>query len=416
MLEREPLVRADGARDGRPISSRWWLAGSMLVGCTLLGGWFFAARERPDDEAQACPNLRELAGKWSFTTEVTGSRALDKLDMQGFYSLLVEVDGCVARAQLEKSGFSGHAFTERRTQRAEATLAPGSGAFAFGHEGTFELRDASGRGPDQHFVFSVDAGRLVGVWRQRGARWAKSGLYGVLEGAAADEPAPQQLQLATLPCAVRCTIACDTLRRDGEQIVHAQETCKAACAATGANTVACGDRRPLPDTLHLAMAGPEETVDAHCGRHECQLDPRLGKRRAPAIVPKEIGDLRPEAHLLAIASDPPTLRLALRTPAGWFASDPLLTTGDDAELVSAQLYERSLGSGADRRLVLGSLATSSDRAPHTLACRPDPSEPRCIMVTPDFEPSPGAKADHVLPLGEDTLAVTSENDVLLFSW
>jgi hypothetical protein len=415
-LPAEAWVDADPTPSRATGHKRWMIgAGTIVAVATVLGVTLVASTDAPDGDATECPQLEQLAGAWTFTTEVIGAHSTDKLDMQGYYELVVELEGCTAAAKMTKLGFSGQDFTPTRQQFAEATLAEGAGGVWFGHGATFELRDSNDRGPDQEFVFVADDGRLSGVWRQRGSRWAKSGLHGFLEGHTDARASQSMLHLATQPCDVRCAIACDVLRRDGPPPSSAIDACRTTCAIAGSAVAVCGERRPLPETLRLALTGPLPTHEAHCGDTPCQLDPKLGRRRAPAVTPDSVDEGRMEVHLVemgdAAQDDSTSLRLALRTTAGWFFSEPLRGGISDA-----RLHERSLGQGEQRRLVIGTFGTSAASPRSTLVCRPDAPTPRCILVPGTFEPAPGQVAARVTPLPEDTLAVSSDDDVVLFGW
>jgi hypothetical protein len=405
---------AEPAPAGGRLRTRWLLAGAVLGGTIAIGLWVQGSDRQGESAQPECPDLEDLAGRWSFTTEVVGARAPDKLDLQGFYELVVEREGCSATAKMTKHGFTGHDFGDARKQHAEATLHAGA---PFGHGAVFELRDGSGRGPDQEFVFTVRAGRLSGVWRQRGSRWEKSGLHGFLGGEAEAAAPPRTLDVAAQPCDVRCVLACDGLRREDDALASAIDACRSACALAGAEVVACGDRRPLPETLQLRLEGPEPSYEALCGELPCRLDPKLGRRHAASVTSNPIDAARVELHLVELGDDAIRQhRLALRTQDGWFVSPPLDGT-DDTGVHDLRLHERAIGHGDRRRVVFGTFRTSPKGPRSTFVCRPDEPTPRCVLVPAGFEPAPGRPARRVDPLPEDTLAVAvDDGDVVLFGW
>lgn len=426
------MVDADAAVPAAGRRKRWLGAAAAAFVVGALGVYAVADRVAGQETGPGsdCPALQRLAGNWAFTTEVIGARSIDKIGMQGFYELVVELDGCAASARIEKLGFSGQEFSDARRQRAEASLTKGVGPFSFGYVAAFELRDQAGRGPDQEFVFATEGDELVGVWRQRGSRWTKSGLHGVLEGRPGTEISRAELRLADQSCDVRCVVACDAYRRERILPAAALDTCRSTCSITGSGLAVCGDRQPLPDDLRLALTGPESTLEAHCEDGACRLDPKLGRRRTPALTPKQLDAGRIEAHFLAMGDGADDaaggLRLALRTQAGWFLSGVLVELGEadgSQQVTEARLYERSLGQAPDQRHVIGTFSTRSNGAslPNTFVCRLDETVPRCVYVPGHFEIGPDRRATTVTPLADDTLAIGSlgddENEALrLYGW
>lgn len=211
-------------------------AGGVLVLGLIVAFTFGGSGPDAEDKAGAsshdatsCEDLAALAGDWVFATRTTGARVAKRLGMRGYYELRIGVQDCKGEAHLTKVGRTGRKhFQPQQLRKASAALAPGEGARAFGFSGSFELKDAEGRGGDQQFTFTLEGDRLVGSWRQRGIRWKNSGLYGVLEGMRAGDPRELKPRRNSVPCVVQCA-APKTVDEITDEDPTAVEACRAAC-------------------------------------------------------------------------------------------------------------------------------------------------------------------------------------------
>ena len=328
-----------------------------------------------------CQQLEALAGQWELTTEVVTSTNPAQLGIRGYFSLLVEVDGCTATAELTKLGYTGRWFADDKLQRGKAKLVPGP---HFGFVGSFDLRDGNGRGGTQDVVLTVHEHRLAGTYRMPGRT-------GFLEGARD----PGRKILPTLdeqPCIARCAVACDLLRRDPADSTarDALDRCNTTCSA--GDEPVCGDARPLPEEHLARVVGPADTLAAACSKvgAGCRAGVKIGKRPAPSVPPgKSWGGAE-----LAIARG--AVHVALRTDEGWFIAGPLLDLGG-AELERVRIVSRDLGSESDRHIV-GELKAAERIA--TFVCRLEGDAPRCAVLP--------ASAAIVSPLPERALAVAGK--------
>ncbi len=222
---RRPLALAlAGLGVAVAIGSIAWLSSDPAEPAVELDPVYVGARE-----LSGCAQLESLAGSWVFSTATTGARRKERLGMRGFYELDITVDGCTATASMAKTGRTDRkVFDDHKIPRAEATLAQGQHAEAFGWTGAFELRNEDGQGIDTQFVLATDGERLVGSWRQLGERWERAGLYGVLEGRRAGDPIEIRPTRSEQPCTVRCATPEDIALIDAhDPVAHA--ACLASC-------------------------------------------------------------------------------------------------------------------------------------------------------------------------------------------
>jgi hypothetical protein len=342
--------------------------------------------------ATECQQLEALAGQWELTTEVVTSTNPAQLGIRGYFSLVVEVEGCAATAELTKLGYTGRWYADDKLQRGKAKLVPGP---HFGFFGSFDLRDGNGRGGKQDVVLTVHEHRLAGTYRMPGRT-------GFLEGARD----PGRKILPTLddqPCIARCAVACDLLRRDtaDSSARDALDRCNTTCSAS--EEPVCGDARPLPEEHLARMVGPADTLAAACSKvgAGCRTGVKIGKRPAPSVPPgKAWGGAE-----LAVARG--AVHVALRTGKGWFIAGPLLDLGG-AELERVRMVSRDLGSGTDRHIV-GELKTAERFA--TFTCRLEDDAPRCAMLP--------ASAAIVSPLPSRALAVAGKSSPIepaVYTW
>lgn len=359
--------------------------------------------------AAGCPELEALGGQWTFTTEVTGSRVVQSSGLNGFYTLNVDVEDCVASAVLTKTGYTARMFSEARLQRASGQLEPGTGLRGGLATGTFDLESNVGAHGIMEFSFSAQGDVLSGVYRQRGARWRDAGLTGFLRGARGEE-SPRELIASEQPCTVRCNLACDTGVRESapEDVLR---TCVQACNEDADSPAQCGDVRPVPDAYALSLEGPSSFTKLCRGIGGCAKRIGRGHDRPPRLdaerLPKGWSDVK-----MVRAKKEGGVRLALHGPGGWWLSAPLFDARRNARLGKLRLYARQLAEGLDRRYVLGLARTNTgDNSPEVyVACRLSDS-PTCVRV-------PRTRGAHVNALPEGTLAVDPDagSPSGVFSW
>jgi hypothetical protein len=346
-------------------------------------------------EIDPCEGAEDLAGSWSFTTEVTSAHELVYSGVRGFYEVDFSVQGCDVKAKVTKTGYTGGFYTDRRVLRAETTLVREPGPFEVGFAGSFALRDATGEGPDQEFVFIADGEKLYGLWRQRGERWQTQGLAGFLEGEREPDGRVSPA-LAEQPCPIRCAVACDTMRFEDLETL---DGCVAECGDEDAEIPTCGEA--VPAELVLDLEGPTSTLDEHCRRLSpppskkrkrkrsrdklhCEKAPPTEDGFAFALPESKLdGGWKEVRFLRTGAKDAPTVHLALRLPEGWFVSSPLLSGSEAMELRDAEIVARDLSDGQGRRHVFGYV--SGQNTVQFVSCRLSEGAPQCVVA-----PSEGA--------------------------
>ncbi len=359
--------------------------------------------------AAGCPKLENLGGQWTFTTEVTGSRVVQSSGLNGFYTLNVDVENCVASAVLTKTGYTARMFSEARLQRASAQLELGDGSREAFATAAFHLESNVGPHGIIEFSFAADADSLTGVYRQRGARWRDAGLTGFLRGVREGE-SPRELIAAEQPCAVRCQLACDTGVRD-TLAADAVQTCAQACEEDTTSPVQCGDVQPVPEAFELSLEGPSSLAKLCRSIGGCAKKIGRGHDQPPRLdaerLPKGWSDVK-----MVRAKKEGGVRLALHGSGGWWLSAPLFDARRNSRLGKLRLYARQLAESQERRYVLGlARANTRDDSPEVyVACRLDDT-PTCVRV-------PRARGMHVNALPEGTLAVdpAAEGPSGVFSW
>lgn len=213
------------------------VAGVAVV--ALVIGMVSSEPEASADQEQAqqvvgrnaeCPEISQLAGEWVFTTVTTGARKKKRLGMKGYYELSVKVDGCEAIAELVKVGRTGaEHYDDAHKHRDSAELRRGEGPYAFGFGAVFDPRNEAGQGIPKRFTFTVDGERLIGTWRQRGAKWRSSGQFGLLEGRRDGDPRELRPRRSSLPCHVECAVPADIDAADAKAEVSGLDDCLASC-------------------------------------------------------------------------------------------------------------------------------------------------------------------------------------------
>ena len=136
-----------------------------------------------------------------------------------------------------------------------------------------KLRDATGEGPDQVFVFAADGEKLYGLWRLEGERWKSQGLAGYLEGkrepdgrvspTLAEHPVRSDAQSRATRCA--------------SKISRPSTAVWPSAGTKTAKSPTCGDA--VPPELLLELHGPKSTLDEHCRGLVPAQSPRKRKRK-----------------------------------------------------------------------------------------------------------------------------------------
>lgn len=356
---------------------------------------------RPDTVAAAppndCANAQALAGSWSFITEVTGSRVVQSSGLNGFYTVEFTVDGCDISAALTKTGYTARNFSEQRIQHATAKLSAGKGVQAGFWSGEFEMQSGAGAHGITEFSFTTHNDRLAGVYRQRGARWLDTGLSGFLEGSH-DGEYDRDPSSSTQPCAVRCHLACDGAQREEVQ-VSAMQSCVDACEADANASATCGDAKPLPDSMKLAIAGPAPLKKLCKVAGGCAKKLGRGHGKGPSLKADRLAEGWIEIKMVRGKKEGAP-RLAFHGPAGWYLSAPLFNASKRAKLGLLRLYARQLGDGQSRRNVLGLARSKQDQETETFfACRLDDKGPSCVYVSKGRGVYASALPEGVLTLG-----------------
>ncbi len=370
------------------------------------------AANAPEDESDVsprtdgCPDLEALAGHWSFSTEVTGSRVVQSSGLNGFYEVDVELDGCTATAALTKTGYTARRFTDARLQRASTTLAPGTGARNGMWVGSFDLESSVGPHGILEFAFTAEGESLSGIYRQRGARWRDAGLSGFLRGNRTGD-VPRDPVAPNQPCAVRCNLACGSDARDVAP--EAVDRCAQTCAADPSAAARCGDAIPVPDDFTLALHGPKRLVK-HC-KSIGGCAKRISKGQSDQSITDRLPDGWTEAKYVRGKKEG-GVRLALRGAGGWWLSDPVFDVRRGTRLGTLRLYARQLGEGETRRYLLGlARAGTHDEAPEAfVACRLSDA-PTCVRV-----PKNRGELVSALPEGNLAVAPRESGPHGMFSW
>ncbi len=378
------------------------------------------AARAPDDAAQpsavaGCSDLEALAGRWVFTTEVTGSRVVQSSGLNGFYELDVEIDGrdgrdgldgCAATASLTKTGYTARKYAEGRVQRARAPLTAGSGEPEGTAVGTFDLESAAGTHGIIEFTFTARGDELFGVYRQRGARWRETGLSGFLRGSRSDD-VPRDLAVASHPCSTRCALACGTDAR--EVAPEALRSCVQACTEDDDAPARCGDVAPIPSDFTLALTGPGKLAKLCKRIGGCAK--RIGRGRSDQSLDDRLPDGWTEAKYVRGEKEG-GVRLALHGVAGWWLSAPLFEVPRGSRLGKLRLHARQLGEGEARRYVLGLARTEEkdDAAEAFVTCRLGET-PTCIRV-----PKAPGELVNALPEGNLSIEPRSSGAHGVFSW
>ena len=378
-----------------------------------------AGTDGPEDEpppsTEGCEDLQPLAGKWSFTTRTTGAASVTKLDILGYFDMEVTVDGCDAKAVMARTGFTGSKFAKRYIQEDDAILARPKGALGFSYGGLFSLRDSRGKGVDQEFFFTTAGDKLVGVWRKRGTQWAKAGLYGVLLGEREADSEAIDPTVSALSCPARCAVSCDLMPMEAPPEDPAFDACVAACDEGSGEVPACGDREPPAVEMRLAVAGPSPKVRKTLCKKlvDCELDPKLGKRGAARMDDPSGPWL--EAHFVHSRGKGEgkkgSLRLAMRTEAGWFLTDGLVKLPrkeGPKDVGVTRLATADFGMGTDATTILGIAEVRSSHV--VFGCRLDSGTPTCFAARDLTSPRDVA----VLPGG--TIALRSGDELVLQAW
>lgn len=356
-----------------------------------------------------CPELETLGGQWTFTTEVTGSRVVQSSGLNGFYTLNVDVENCVASAVLTKTGYTARMFSEARLQRASAQLEPGEGLREGLATAAFHLESNVGPHGIIEFSFTAQDDTLSGVYRQRGARWRDAGLTGFLRGVR-DGDSPRELTAAEQPCAVRCHLACDTGVRDTLP-AQSLRTCVEACTEDTTSPAQCGDIQPVPEAFALSLEGPSTFAKLCRGVGGCAKKIGRGHDQPPRLDAERLPNGWSDVKMVR-AKKEGGVRLALHGAGGWWLSAPLFEASRGSRLGKLRLYARQLAEGTDRRYVLGlARTTTRDHSPEVyVACRLGDT-PKCVRV-------PRARGAHVNALPEGTLAVdpATGDPSGVFSW
>jgi hypothetical protein len=378
-----------------------WVVGAVaVVGVAAAAAWWGLSARQPDDggtddasptelaavagpsSVRACAQLAALAGEWTFHTEVVASRVLSSSGLTGFYELHIDppADDCRATARIVKTGYTARHYPEAQQRRAEAQLTAGTGLSAHGVIATFELRSQGGDGVDVEFVFAAAGERLSGTYRQRGPRWATTGLSGFLEGARAGD-VPNSPLLADQSCAVRCAVVCDVAHRD-DLAPTTLDACVSGCDEATLSIPTCPDAIDLPATQTMSLRGPASLDELCKPWGGCRKKVEVGSERAPVLGAKRFDGGITGARFVQPKGAGPA-HLAIRTEAGWYVSAAL--GGEDGEdLQMAKLYGRHLGEGQGRRWLMGLLGTGGARPTETfVACRVDGDAPRCIQIAKD---------------------------------
>lgn len=359
--------------------------------------------------ATGCPDLEALGGQWTFTTEVTGSRVVQSSGLNGFYTLDVDVEDCVASAVLTKTGYTARMFSEARRQRASAQLEPGEGLREGLASAAFQLESNVGPHGIIEFSFTAEGDTLSGVYRQRGARWRDAGLTGFLRGVREGE-SPRELTAAEQPCTIRCNLACDTGVRDS-LAVDALRTCTQECAEDPKAPAQCGDVQPVPEAYVLSLDGPKSLGKLCRGIGGCAKKIGRGHDQPPRLDAERLAKGWSDVKMIR-AKKEGGVRLALHGAGGWWLSAPIFDAPRNTRLGKLRLYARQLAEGLERRYVLGlARTTTRDDGPEVyIACRLGET-PKCVRV-------PRARGEHVNALPEGTLAVdpAAGDPSGVFSW
>jgi|GEM_PF-2038387 len=371
--------------------------------------------ETPPPSTEGCEDLQLLAGKWSFTTRTTGSASITKLDLRGYFDLEVTVEGCEARAVMGRTGFTGSKFAKRYIQEDDAILARPDGALSFSYGGLFALRDSRNKGVDQEFFFTTMGDKLVGVWRKRGTQWAKAGLYGILLGEREAESESIQPTVAAMSCEARCAVSCDLMPIETPPASEAFDSCVASCDPASQEIPACGNRGAANAELSLGVAGPSPKVRKTLCKKlvDCELDPKFGKRGA-ARIEDPVGPWQ-EAHLVHSRGKGEgkkgSLRLSVRTEAGWFLTDGLVKLPKKdglREVGVTRLATVDFGMGPDASILLGVAEVRSTQV--VFGCRMQGEAPACFAV----RGLTSSRDVAVLPGG--TIALRSGDQPALQAW
>lgn len=343
-----------------------------------------------------CADLEALGGQWTFTTEVTGSRVVQSSGLNGFYTLNVDVQNCVASAVLTKTGYTARMFSEARLQHASAQLESGEGLREELSSAAFHLESSVGAHGIIEFSFATEDDTLVGVYRQRGARWRDAGLTGFLRGVRAGD-SPRELTAIAQPCSIRCHLACDTGVRDS-LAADAVQACAQACTENPKAPAQCGDAQPVPKAYVLPLQGPASLGKLCRGIGGCAKKIGRGHDQPPRLDAERLAKGWSDVKMVR-AKKEGGVRLALHGSRGWWLSEPIFDAPRNTRLGKLRLYARQLAEGVERRYVLGLARTSTreDSPEVYLACRLTDT-PSCVRV-------PRSRGEHVNALPEGTLAV-----------
>ncbi len=359
--------------------------------------------------APGCPELLALDGHWTFTTEVTGSRVVQSNGLNGFYTLDVDVEGCVASGALTKTGYTARMFSEERLQRASATLESGRGVREGFASAAFQLESKLGAYGIVEFSFAAQGDTLSGVYRQRGSRWRDAGLTGFLRGVR-DGDSPRELVAAEQPCSTRCHLACDTAVRDA-LAPPAFDSCVQGCSEDADEAAHCGDAQPVPDAYVLPLEGPGSLAKLCRGIGGCAKTIGRGHEHPPSLAAERLPEGWSDVKMLR-ANKEGGVRIALHGPGGWWLSAPVFDAPRNTRLGKLRLYARQLAEGLDRRYVLGLARTDTreDSPEVFFACRLEET-PRCVRV-----PKVRGAQVNALPEGTLSVAPSAGDPSGVFTW
>lgn len=180
------------------------------------------------DDSGACPGARNLAGLWRFKTVVLSAKSDKAIGTQGFYRMMVAVDGCEVRATVSKTGYTRKAFKAAREQTGSGLLEQTRLAEGLvGASASFVLRNNSRFPLDTHFDFVFQGDALFGYWRHENDEWARARLRGVLVGHRGDGEVAGTTSADGQPCVTRCRLACPP---EVESAAEPLASCLARCA------------------------------------------------------------------------------------------------------------------------------------------------------------------------------------------
>lgn len=363
-----------------------------------------------------CATVAALEGEWTFDATVVGAETLAPRGINGHYQLIVTTKDCEATAHLTKTGHDKVEYSDKKIQRAEATLVESSN-IPLAAEATFALRKEQ---PSHTMTFVVEGDELFGWYHWTEANWKRQGMWGYLRGVRRGEELVDVEVFDDQPCAVACLVDCDVARRTADENLDQAglDACMSACDA-GERTVGCGAGEALPEALTLATNGPASDFDALCSKASaaviargggasgatvsCETKPTIkGKPTERGLGKRQLNGSFLSAKVVQIgylSNEDYTgeLVLALETEDGWYWTDAIAdlssstAAGITREVRSLGIRAREMVADPGREVVLefSTKVSDSDLAKNEIAIDETSgavvcalgAAPKCMQVT-----------------------------------